>query len=50
MAQCEPIDWKKLWLLQLFTVEALLETGAPFMHCPKLPRNQSKHFLRMRFY
>ena len=26
MAQCEPIDPKKLWFLQFFSVEALLET------------------------
>ena len=39
MAQCEPIDSKKLRLLQFFSVEleALLETSVPFLHCPKLP-------------
>ena len=40
MAQCEPINPKKLWFLQFFSVEALLKTSAPFLHCPKLPRNK----------
>ena len=40
MAQCEPIDLKKLWFLQFFSVEALLETSALFLDCLKVPRNK----------
>ena len=40
IAQCEPSDPKKLWFKQFFSLEALLETSALFLHCPKLPCNE----------